>query len=94
MNMEFVVTPGTPITPPILGSRDVHLALHAIHMDYIMRVHCTNWYGPTADHPGGWCQCFRGDALPEDSAAPDEAGPAAPATGRKRQRKQKKVRPH
>jgi hypothetical protein len=27
--------------------------------DYIMRCHLTHWYGPTANHPGGWCMCVR-----------------------------------
>ena len=42
LNLEYVHTPGTPTVPPVLGSVDLHLALHGVHMDYIMRVHSTN----------------------------------------------------
>ena len=88
LDLEIVRAPSTSTQPPDMGTVGVHLALHAVHMDYIMRVHSTGWYGPTADHPGGWCKCFRGHALP---ALPPP--PAAPAgRGRKRARKQKKVR--
>lgn len=81
--MEVVKTPGTATAPPLMETVPVYLALHAVHMDYIMRVHVTGWYGPTADHPGGWCRCYKGAALP---TSPAVTGPAIPARGRKRAR--------
>jgi hypothetical protein len=54
------------VTSPAHGDNDAceelltaYHDIHAIHMDYIMRCHVTNWFGPTASFPGGWCRCFR-----------------------------------
>lgn len=69
---DIVEAPSTRTDPPVMGTVHAHLVLHAIHMDYIMRVHVTRWYGPTADHPGGWCKCYRGANLDTPVLEPDE----------------------
>lgn len=60
ISVDVVHTPGTATSEPVMERKKLHLALHGIHMDYIMRAHVTKWYGPTADHPGGWCKCYKG----------------------------------
>lgn len=65
-----------------------HMALHAVHMDYVMRAHVTNWYGPTADHPGGWCRCYKGVVLPEPEPRAQPMEP--PQKKRKKKEKNKK----
>lgn len=82
MYMDVVKEQSTRSSEAVVEQVGVYLALHAVHMDYIMRVHVTGWYGPTADHPGGWCRCYKGD--PVDVA--DAVRPCAPARGRKRSR--------
>ena len=63
----MVRSPGSRNTEAQVDKLQVYLVLHCIHMDYIMRAHVTTWYGPTADHPGGWCMCYKGpDPRSED----------------------------
>lgn len=63
MEVEVVQARGSVGAPDELQLQKLHVyhALHAIHMDYIMRAHVTHWYGPSADHPGGWCGCYKGE---------------------------------
>ena len=84
---DIVKAPSTRTQPPVMGTVDAHLALHAVHMDYIMRVHVTRWYGPTADHPGGWCKCYKG--TPVETPLPD---PPQKRAGTKRAREEETVR--
>lgn len=78
LTVDIVRTPGTLTTPPVLESKRVWLALHGIHMDYIMRAHVTKWYGPTADHPGGWCKCYKGQAIDSSSGNSRAQGQLVP----------------
>jgi hypothetical protein len=53
--------------------------LSGLAFDYIMRIHCANWYGPTAVHGGGWCMCVRHGSVPLQPGG-------ASASGHKRRR--------
>lgn len=61
VEVDVVRQPGSATSPAVVEKQSIHLLLHAIHMDYIMRNHVTTWFGPSADHPGGWCRCVKGD---------------------------------
>lgn len=70
LQLETVKEPGTTDGKvAVMQAEPVYLALHGIHMDYIMRSHVTHWYGPSAHFPGGWCKCSRGYARVRDATA-------------------------
>ena len=97
VSMDTVETAGSAGVPPVMGRVSLHMALHAVHMDYVMRAHVTNWYGPTADHPGGWCKCYKGAVLPEpdpDTPAVDPDTPASPRKPDKLKKNTKNKRQH
>lgn len=74
MTFDVLTESGTGHGPTQIEKINVYMALHAIHMDYIMRAHVTHWYGPTADHPGGWCKCYRGRLVSLGDRAAQRAG--------------------
>lgn len=87
-DIAMVKAPSTRTEPPVMGTLDAHLALLAGHMDYTMRVHVTRWYGPTADHPGGRCKCYKGANLETPQPEPPQEKPG----GRQRAREEDAVR--